>query len=46
MSDEKAKELEARIEAIENWIDTWEGLGQKPFDSGWKQYRENFNCGS
>ena len=29
-----------RIEKIEAWIDKWEGIGEKPYDSGWTKYRK------
>ena len=31
---------EKRIAEIEGWIDKWEGIGERAYDSGWVKYRE------
>ena len=33
--------LKQRVEKIEEWIDIWEGVGAKAFDSGWVKYRKS-----
>jgi hypothetical protein len=36
---QEIKKLKYRLAVVEGWIDKWEGIGKRAYNSGWAEYR-------